>query len=272
MKLIVTADDFGISQGVVDGICKVAREGILTQTGLFTNMECAEYAISRISAYPHIELGIDLNLCAGYPITNPKLIPTLVQPNGKFLTSKMHRQKEALCPHSVSYEECYMEFDNQIKRFMELTNKKPIYIQGHAWGNEETQRATDDLAEKYQIKTFTYYMQKYIMRKPESFIEGYWAKPKTLPDQTKDFSVLTQIENDPLEMFMQGKLAYLKEALENDWIVELHTHAGFMDYDLLQESSYTMVRAMETGFLCSDELKEWIHANEIELISFADLH
>lgn len=271
MKMIITADDFGISEGVVDGIIKITREGVLTQTGLFSNMECAAYAISRIKEYPKIALGIDLNICVGYPVSDPKLIPTLVQKDGKFLTSTMHRQKEMISKGSVSYEECYLEFDNQIKRFIDLTGELPKYLQGHAWGNETTERATKALADKYQIKTFTYYMQKYINRKPESFIEGYWANPKTLSDQTKEYRVKTQIEQDPLELFKNGKLTYLEEALKNDWMIELHTHAGFVDRDLIQESSYTLVRAMEAGFLCSKELKMWIDVNQVELISFADL-
>ena len=277
MKLIITADDFGATIAVADGICNVARNGIITQTGLFANMDCAEYAVRRISEYPHVSLGIDLNCCAGHPVSDPAKVPTLLQEDGHFLTSRMHRVKEIEHPHSVSYDEIYMEFENQILRFRELTGKLPAYLQGHAWGNEETERATQALSEKYGIRTFTYYMEKYINRgdgdplEMESFIEGYWARPKTLPDQSKDYGVLTQIENDPLEMFINGQLCYLDKALENDWICEIHTHSGFVDRDLIEESSYTMVRAMEAGFLCSDEFKDWVRKNDIELTSFDKL-
>ena len=271
MKLVITADDYGITTAVADGICAVARNGLLTQTGLFANMECAEYAVERMKEYPHVLLGIDLNCCAGFPVTDPKLVPSLVQENGKFLTSQMHRQREAEKAHSVIYEEIFKEFENQILKFEKLTGRLPGYLQGHAWGNDETDAATRALSKKYGIIVFDDYMKKYIFRGMESFVEGYWARPKTLPDQSKDFSVLTQIENDPLQMFIEGKLKYLNEALKNDWMVEIHTHAGFMDRDLVEESSYTMIRAMEVGFLCSKELRDWVNANQIELISFADL-
>ena len=271
MKLIITADDFGITPAVTDGIVACARDGLLTQTGLFVNMPWAEYAVTRIHDFPHVVLGIDLNICAGDPVTNPKLLPSLIQANGSFLTSKMHRQRESKQKNSVSYDEVYMEFENQILKFKELTGRMPGYIQGHAWGNEDTDKATKELADKFNIKTFTYYMDKYIMREKASFIEGYWAKPKILPDQTKEFSIMTQIEHDPLQMFIDGKLTYLDKALKNEWITELHTHAGYVDRKLFDVSSYTLIRAMEAAFLCSSELKRWVSDHQVELITFREL-
>lgn len=45
-------------------------------------------------------------------------------------------------------------------------------------------------------------------------------------------------------------------------------HPGYLDQYLLDHSSYTLIRPMETAFLCSDALKEWMQQNQVELMTF----
>lgn len=269
MKMMIQADDFGISTAVADGIVACARAGMMTQTGLFSNMECAQYAVDRIKEYPNVLLGQDLNLCAGYPVSEASLIPSLVQGNGKFKTSKMHKELDKTDQHHVPYEEAYLEYDNQVKKFIELVGRKPGYIGGHAWSSEETDRALNDIAEKYNILN-PLKVSKFTLEKD---LEMIWARPIEKEDGSFEFNAETQIENDPLQMFIEGKLdARLSEALNNEEVFMLHTHAGFVDSDLINESSYTTIRAMEAGFLCSKELKQWIMEHEIELVTYVDVY
>ena len=46
-------------------------------------------------------------------------------------------------------------------------------------------------------------------------------------------------------------------------------HPGWLDQYLLDHSSYTLIRPMETDFLCSRELKDWLSANRVERTTFA---
>ena len=46
-------------------------------------------------------------------------------------------------------------------------------------------------------------------------------------------------------------------------------HPGWLDQYLLEHSSYTLIRPMETDFLCSQELKDWLAANYVERTTFA---
>ena len=268
MKMMIQADDFAISTAVADGIVACARNGMMTQTGLFSNMSCAEYAVNRIKPYP-VLLGEDLNLVAGYPVTDLKLIPSLVQKNGKFKTSKMHKELDKTDRHHVPYEEAYLEYENQVKRFIELTGKLPGYIAGHSWESEETHRAMDDIAEKYGI--FNPFKETAFSL--ETDLEQIWARPIIREDGSFEFNAKTQIENDPLKMFKEGKLdERLNKALESEEVFLLHTHAGFVDRDLVMESSYTTIRAMEAGFLCSKELKQWVKDHDIELVNYLDVY
>jgi chitin disaccharide deacetylase len=83
-RLIVNADDCGMSRGITDAIVLAHRYGFLTSTSLMANMPAADYAISRVVTMPRLGVGVHLNLCAGRPILPAREIPTLVGANGNF--------------------------------------------------------------------------------------------------------------------------------------------------------------------------------------------
>ena len=68
-KLIVNADDFGLSEGVCLGILKAHRDGILTSTTCMMNMENIEKYLEMTKAYPNLGLGVHLNITVGKPLT-----------------------------------------------------------------------------------------------------------------------------------------------------------------------------------------------------------
>ncbi len=263
MKLLIQADDYGMTVGVTDGIVASARDGLLTQTGLFTNMPSTEYAVKRHrEEVPGLFLGQDLNLSTGRPLTDPALIPSLVQENGWFLTSRMHRVAQENDPGHVRYEDAFLEYDNQVKRFIELVGHVPGYIVGHAFHNEITDSALRAIREKYGVGPS--YPDEY--RGSDKQIGG-WVKQYTRPDKSYDYSINVQLENDPLTMFRNGELKNLEEYADQDVVMILHTHCGFLDRDLYKLSSYTGVRLMEAGFVCSKELREFVEKHNIEMIN-----
>lgn len=270
MKLIVTADDFGISDAATDGIVKSGRDGVLTQTGLFSNMPGAKYAVDRLKREcPHVTLGEDINLVAGCPVTDPKLIPSLVREDGSFKPSSAHRKldKEGMTNH-IPYEEAYLETENQVKKFIELTGEKPVYLSGHAYGCENTNKALDDVAAAYGIvRSDAMYKKIGVASGAET---ASWNSVITNPDGTYDFSPATQLTRDPLQMFIEGKLEYLEKALKENGVAHIHTHAGFADRDLFRRSSFTLIRIMEQDFICSPELVNWVKGNKVELVSIKD--
>ena len=272
MKLIVTADDYGISDAVSDGILKCARDGVLTQTGLFSNMPGAKYAVDRmLRECPHVSLGQDINFVAGRPVTDPKLIPSMVQEDGSFKTSGMHRTLDKTEPNHIAYDEAYLETENQIKKFIELAGKKPDYLNGHSYGCDNTREAMKDVAAKYDIPLLGDMCEKNGI--------GYgpvikkWNHPKgVLPSGKIDFSMERQLERDPLQLFIDGELEHLQKALDEDGIAHIHTHAGYVDKDIINRSSFTLIRAMEANFLYSDELVSWVKDNNVELTTFKELN
>lgn len=88
VRLIVNADDFGMSRGITDAIIIAHRYGILTSTSLMANMPAAEYALSRAIAFPSLAVGIHLNICQGRPILPAREVPTLIGPDGNFHSAR----------------------------------------------------------------------------------------------------------------------------------------------------------------------------------------
>lgn len=84
-RLIVNADDFGMSQGITDGVLLAHRYGFLTSASLMVNMPASEYAVAQAPHSRHMSVGIHLNICQGRPVLPPSQVPSLVDAHGNFL-------------------------------------------------------------------------------------------------------------------------------------------------------------------------------------------
>jgi chitin disaccharide deacetylase len=115
-RLIVNADDLGLSHGITDGILLAHHEGIVTSASLMVNQPATEYAVAKLREAPNLDVGIHLNLCQGKPVLPPNSIPSLVGTNGSFLPpSQMARRLVSL---RVSPKEIEAEFCAQIDRML----------------------------------------------------------------------------------------------------------------------------------------------------------
>ena len=84
MKLIINADDFGITQSANESIMDLAKLGVLSSTTVMTNMPHAG-DVMKLLDIANIGIGLHINLTQGKPVSDPQLIPSLVDANGFFL-------------------------------------------------------------------------------------------------------------------------------------------------------------------------------------------
>lgn len=262
MRLLITSDDFGITDSVSCGILKAIREGVMTQTGLFTNLPGSAWAAQTlIEEFPDFCLGEDFNLVCGQPVTNSGLIPSLVQTNGALMTSGMHRELDKIRPDHIAYEDAYLEMENQLQKFIEYTGKNPCYLQGHSYGTKATRQAMRDLGQKYNIPLLSDMLAQYHLP----------SGAQCAPWNVKPFDLTKQLASNPLRSFLTGELEYLETAVKENGTTHIHVHAGFVDEDLFRRSSYTIIRMKELDFLCSPEFKTWLKLNQVQLIDCRDL-
>lgn len=83
-RVIVTADDFGLSIPVNEAVETAHRAGILTGTSLMVTAPAAADAVERARRLPSLGVGLHLVLMDGRPALAPQEIPDLVGPDGRF--------------------------------------------------------------------------------------------------------------------------------------------------------------------------------------------
>ena len=115
MKLLTQSDDYGFTRGVTCGILDAIENGVVRNTGLFVNMPESEHAASFIQDYPQVCFGIDFNIVSGDPVSDPELLPDLVDQYGHFIRSTVKMAdprlgKEELWP----YEQVLTELRAQL--------------------------------------------------------------------------------------------------------------------------------------------------------------
>jgi len=83
-RLIVSADDFGMSPGVNEAVMRAHTDGILTDASLMVNGAAADEAIALARATPKLSIGLHLVLAQGRATLPPSEIPDLVDADGFF--------------------------------------------------------------------------------------------------------------------------------------------------------------------------------------------
>jgi len=85
--LIITADDFGASKNINEGIKLAADKKVITTISALTNFKESLPELKAISeTHPEIGIGVHLNITTGKPILSTEEVPTLVNAEGNFYT------------------------------------------------------------------------------------------------------------------------------------------------------------------------------------------
>ncbi len=84
MAVIFSADDFGLSVGVNEGVELAHTQGALTQASLMVAAPAAADAVSRAKNLPGLKVGLHLVLVDGDLLLGHALLPHITGPDGKF--------------------------------------------------------------------------------------------------------------------------------------------------------------------------------------------
>jgi hopanoid biosynthesis associated protein HpnK len=87
--LIITADDFGLSEGVNEAVERAHRDGILTSASLMVGAPAAEDAVRRARAMPSLRVGLHLVVIEGPSVLPQSAIPDLVDADGQFPSDQL---------------------------------------------------------------------------------------------------------------------------------------------------------------------------------------
>ncbi len=88
-RLTLTADDFGLSEAVNEGIERAHRDGALTAASLMVAAPAAADAVARAHRMPGLQIGLHLVVIEGPAILPPAEIPALVGEDGWFPSDQL---------------------------------------------------------------------------------------------------------------------------------------------------------------------------------------
>jgi hopanoid biosynthesis associated protein HpnK len=86
-RLVVNADDFGLSHSVNEAVIRAHREGILTTASLMVNEAGFDEAVKLAKENPKLGVGLHLTLLHGHSALPHDKIPGLVNERGEFSSS-----------------------------------------------------------------------------------------------------------------------------------------------------------------------------------------
>jgi predicted glycoside hydrolase/deacetylase ChbG (UPF0249 family) len=246
-KLIVNADDFGLTLGVCRGIIKAHQDGIVTSTTVLINSPHLDKALEILKTASSLEVGLHLNITWGKPVLPAASVKSLVDENGVFTRNKDF--------YKIVPEEAALEWEAQIHKAqesgLELTH---LDTHHHTHLHPALLDILAELAVKYHLAA----------RSPASWVRDF-LKANSIP--TTDSTIL--------EFYGEGNLSveHLQRLLRgvSDGFIEVMCHPGFVDDELKKISSYAELREEELRILSSSEWKEWLSEEEIVSSRFQEI-
>ena len=243
-RLILRADDLGFSEAVNYGIEKSVRDGLIRSVGLMTNMPASAHGVNLLKGLP-VCYGQHTNICVGRPVMDPALIPSITNEKGEFKSSKQYRSAKE---DFVVLDEVILEIEAQYERFKELTGEEPHYFEGHAVASANFFKGLEIVAKRHGLK---YLEMK--MDGPARF--GKSKLYMHMESMKPDYEPMQSIKN----------ITFHEAEDEADVFV---CHPGYLDDYILKVSSLTIPRTQEVEMACSDELKNWVRENGIQMITY----
>jgi chitin disaccharide deacetylase len=274
-KLIVNADDYGISESVNTGIIEAVSRGIVTSTSVMINMVDDKSTIELLKkSVPHVSVGIHINLTKGKPVSGSE-VPSLIVGNGYF------NHSNGTNPFTVNYKEVRSEIKAQFEKFIDYAGDIPSHIDSHEFMIHMIPSAFESVLEYAKMFGIP-------VRIPEAFLDH---------EKTSDFfdffEIIQQKEvsrylvrinrrnlfkyGSPLkvDLFEYGFYGAKADIVNLECILrkisvgttEIMCHPGYI-CDL--KDPYRNDRIKELEILTSDRIKRIVDEEKISLISYKE--
>ncbi|WP_373950332.1 carbohydrate deacetylase [Vibrio pomeroyi] len=253
MKLILNADDFGLTESVNLGIVDCLKAGMVKSTTIMMNQPGTQHAIELYHQGLVPEVGLHFTVTAGKPISSPELIPSLVDDQGYFLDKTTLLNKA-----DVAEEEVVLELNAQYQAALDA-GLKINHIDSHHFGGvfQPLKAAFTQTANDIGLP----------VRRIDNIVSGQDSLLVPTPDA---FDM--RFFDDGVSLTGLQDLLLSHQAMTPNGTVELMCHPALFASDELRSlSSYLTKRVEEHALLTSPVLQQWLSDNGIECIGFDQL-
>jgi predicted glycoside hydrolase/deacetylase ChbG (UPF0249 family) len=270
-RLIVNADDYGLSRGVNTGIIEAAERGVVTSTSMMVNLPGFDDAVALARSARSLSIGLHFNLTTGKPLTTA---PSLMRRStGQFypLATLLTRASFGFVDAAEVREECTAQIDRLLEAGIQPTH---IDSHRHVHAHPAFRTAVLEAAASRNIQT---------VRVPS---EPFWANSRDWRASLKKIglSIGTRLSRQPVKhdfpdhffgISLQGGRSFASRLFAliprlPSGTSELMTHPGYSDPALSEYDAYTWQREEELKVLCSAGLRDLLARCEIDLVSFGD--
>jgi predicted glycoside hydrolase/deacetylase ChbG (UPF0249 family) len=268
-RLIVNADDYGLTTGVSAGIREAHQHGIVTTCTAMMNQRAAVAELRRAQAEcPQLGLGVHLVLTAGQPLRPARSVPTLVDAAGRF---PRHHEVPALLARLDSTQ-LRDEWRLQIETFL-ATGAALDHLDSHhhiSYTDDKLLAVMLALAAEYRVP-----VRLPLAPSAASGLVGVTTPAVVATLERAGVPLGPRHPDGLIASFMREgatgeHLAHIIGALPAGDI-ELMTHPGYVDDELRALSSYTEPRQDELALLTAPAVRRLLAERGVALISFASL-
>lgn len=118
-RLIVNADDFGLTAGINRAVGELHAAGILTSATLMANGPAFEDAVAIARVHPGLGVGCHVVLTDGVPVSDPAMIPTLMGRSSATLRPQLGDFVRALMLGRIREDDIATEARAQIEKIQQ---------------------------------------------------------------------------------------------------------------------------------------------------------
>lgn len=287
-RLIINADDLGLTQGVNRAILEANANGVVTSATLMANSAAFDNAVECVRSIPagRLSVGCHLVLVDGVPITRPERVSSLVKTSAEFrqgigeLALAAHRRKldpaqletEAVAQFKKIWSSGIQpsHFDSHKHSHMFSQILAPVLRAARSCGitrirNPFEPRNPLPLAHLRRNRTL---LKRALQVRALGVMRSKWLRlVKDAGFKTPDGSLGVVTTGDLDAPLLR---ALLENMPEGTW--ELVCHPGYNDADLDKiRTRLRTSRAHELELLTSAETKHLIESLGIELITYNEL-
>jgi len=263
-SFILTADDFGMTEGCNAGIIKAMKEGIVTSTSIMMNMPKIDHGIALARQHKIQAMGVHINISQGPSLLPREEVSSLVNENGRFILEVRDGNFKGVneITQKFSAKEIEKEAREQIERFREFGIKLSHLDTHHSIHmRREFRHIFIKLANEYKVplRKINYGKTSLKRRIFEKFIRR---------------DIYRSADQFTTHFFEEGvSMDVLKNMILEapPGVTEIMCHPGFVDDELMAISGYNTKRGEELEILTSEEMKNWIRDHHISLVSYDEL-
>ena len=286
-RLIINADDFGLTGGVNRAIVEAHEGGVVTSATLMANGQAFEDAIALAQSRPRLGVGCHVVLVDGAPLLDRTAVRTLLDPGGSgdpHFREGITRFGALALLGRLNENEIEAEAVAQIRK-LQGSGIAVTHIDSHKHTHlfprvlRPLLRAAASCGVKAIRNPFERMQGSQLAASPSLWRR--WAEVGVLRGLARQFREAVQqagiaTPDGTLAIVATGSLndRLLRLMVEHlpDGIWELVCHPGYNDADLREvHTRLRQSREQELKILTSPSTRELLAANEIELVSFRKL-